>query len=422
MIKKPRLFYGWWIVLVMFLSAAFGGATIWYGFTALFDPLIAEFAWSYTAISVAASLRGAEFGLMDVVIGFLVDRISSRRIVFFGSILIGIGWLLLSLINSLTTFYIAFFIISAGATGISSVVFFATIARWFRKHLGLALGLASAGFGAGGFAVPFVVYLLDLVGFRMTAVIYGILAFIVGGLTTYVMRNRPEDVGLSPDGVVLSEENNTSEYTKNQKAELSVPSQDYSFKEAISKPTFWIITYISFVNSFCIIMVATHVMPYLEHIGYSRYVASIVAMMIPVTSIGGRLGVGWLSDFTDRKLIMLLTTVGALIGLVLFLYANLSFLLIAFVLLFGISYGGINVIRAAILGDYYGRRNVGSLIGLCLGIAALGGIGGPLLAGRIFDTTNSYTLAWLIIIGLLLVGVPLLLTIKRPPPVTQSSG
>ena len=72
------MFYGWWIVILAFVTTAYGGATVWYGFTAFFDPLIEEFAWSYTAISLAASLRGAESGLIDVVIGFLVDRFSIR--------------------------------------------------------------------------------------------------------------------------------------------------------------------------------------------------------------------------------------------------------------------------------------------------------------------------------------------------------
>ena len=105
------MFYGWWIVIFVFLASAFGGATIWYGFTAYFDPLINAFGWSYMAISLAASLRGAEVGLMDVIIGFLIDRLGGRRIILAGSVLVGIGYLMLSRINSLTTFYISFLII-----------------------------------------------------------------------------------------------------------------------------------------------------------------------------------------------------------------------------------------------------------------------------------------------------------------------
>ena len=123
------MFYGWWIVILSFIIGTYGGATIWHSFTTFFAPLIEEFGWSYTAISLAASLRGAEFGLMDVVVGFLVDRFSIRRIVLFGSIVVGIGWLILSRVNSLSTFYISFFIISTGAGGIAGVVFITLLTR-----------------------------------------------------------------------------------------------------------------------------------------------------------------------------------------------------------------------------------------------------------------------------------------------------
>ncbi|MFC1893735.1 MFS transporter [Chloroflexota bacterium] len=162
-----------------FFASAFSGAVIYYGFTAYFDPLVNEFGWSYTAISLAASFRSAELGMMDIVVGFLIDRFGSRRIIFTGSVLIGIGFLLLSRIDSLAAFYVSYLIICIGASGISSTVFYSAISRWFRKRLGIALGLAAAGFGAGGFGVPVIVYLLDLVGFRMVFVIIGIAAFIL---------------------------------------------------------------------------------------------------------------------------------------------------------------------------------------------------------------------------------------------------
>ena len=123
------MFYGWWIVILVFFAGVFGGATIWYGFTAYFDPLINEFGWSYTAISIAASLRSAEVGLLDAPVGFLIDRWGSRRIVFVSSILVCIGFLMLSRVNSLTTFYIAFAIIACGATGFGSVVFKAELGQ-----------------------------------------------------------------------------------------------------------------------------------------------------------------------------------------------------------------------------------------------------------------------------------------------------
>ena len=408
------MFYGWWIVALAFVTTAYGGATIWYGFTAFFAPLIKEFAWSYTAISLAASLRGAEFGLMDIVVGFLVDRFSIRRIILAASIVIGIGWLLLSRVNSLATFYIPFFIICTGATGISNVVFFSLITRWFRKRLGLALGLTAAGFGAGGFLVPGIVYLLDLVGFRMVFVIFGVAALIIGSFTAYFLRDWPHDIGCGPDGVPLYQGKYISEHVNIHSTAPIAPASDYTFKKAISTPAFWIITYVNATMAFSVMMVSTHVMPYLEHLGYSRHMAGIVAMMIPVMSIVGRLGIGWVSDFTSRRVILILMLLGEIVGIVLFLNLHLYYLLIPFVILFGISYGGIVVLRPGILGDYYGSTYIGSIIGVCMGLAAIGSIGGPLLAGWVFDTTSSYSLAWVVSGVFVLTGVPLVLLLRHP--------
>ncbi|MFC1593227.1 MFS transporter [Candidatus Omnitrophota bacterium] len=408
------MFYGWWIVLIAFLTSAFAGATVWYGFTAYFDPLVNEFGWSYTAISLAASFRGLEVGLMDIFVGLLVDRFGGRRIVLAGSIIMGIGYLMLSQVNTLTTFYISFFIIFIGASGASNVVLFQVVTRWFRKRLGLVIGLVSAGFGVSGFALPAIVYLLDILGFRLVFAVVGLAAILIGSFAALFLRSRPEDMGLYPDGAPLSE--NVPEPITSDIIMTVISQKDHSIKEAIADLAFWITTYAGLVTGLSTMMISTHVMPYLKHIGYPRYMSSLVAMMIPVTSIIGRLGIGWISDLVGRKRVFVIAMLGQTTGVVLFLFAQQPFLLVSSVILFSISYGGIIVLRPAVFQDYYGRSYIGSLLGLSLGIASLGSIAGPLLAGWIFDTTNSYSLAWVLCSVLLMVGVPLLLIMKKPLP------
>jgi len=410
------MFYGWFIVALFFFAGAFSGATLWYGFTAFFDPLMNEFGWSYTAISFAASLRGTEVALLDVFVGFLLDRFGSRRIILTASILICLGFLMLSQVHSLTTFYLSFVLISCGATGFGTLVCAWVLSRWFSKRLGLALGITTAGYGAAGFAVPVIVYLLNLLGFRSVFIIFGVLALVIGGLLTYFVRNRPEEIGCGPDGVPLHDGQHISEQVNTQTAKLIFPARDHTFKEAISRLPFWTITYVTVVAIFSVIMVTTHVMPYLEHLSYSRYTASIVAMMIPALSIIGRLGAGWASDYLNHKLALALMLMGQLVGVVLFLNAHLLFALIPFVVLFSVSYGGIFVLRLAVLKDYFGKAYIGSIMGLCFGLGAIGSVCGPPLAGWIFDTTGSYDLAWIISSVLLLIGIPLVLLTKSPSP------
>lgn len=408
------MFYGWWIIALLFFAGAFAGATVWYGFTAFFDPLMNEFGWSYTTISLAASLRGTEVALVDVFAGFLLDRFGSRRIILTASILMCLGFLMLSQVHSLTTFYLSFVLISCGATGFGGLVCAWIVSRWFSKRLGLALGITTAGYGAAGFAVPAIVYLLDLLGFRLVFIIFGALALVIGVLLTYFVRDRPEEIGYGPDGVPLDEGQHTAELGNTQTAKSIFPARDHTFKKAISRLPFWTITYVNVVTIFSVFMVTTHVMPYLEHLNYSRYTASIVAMMLSVLSIVGRLGAGWASDYLNHKLTLVLLLIGQLAGVVLFLNARLPFALIPSVVLFSVSYGGIFVLRPLILGDYYGRTHIGSIMGLCFGLGAIGSVCGPPLAGWMFDTTGSYDLAWIISSVLLLIGIPLVLLTKSP--------
>ena len=159
-------------------------------------------------------------------------------------------------------------------------------------------------------------------------------------------------------------------------------------------------------------MVSTHVMPYLEDLGYSRHLAGIVAMMIPIMSIAGRLSIGWVSDFIPRRALLTLMVLGEMVGILLFLNSHWFYLLIPSVILFGISYGGILVLRPVVLREYYGTTHIGSILGLHTGLSMTGSIVGPLLAGWIFDTTGSYSLAWTVSIVALFIGALLVFLLK----------
>jgi len=391
---------------------------VWWGFTAFFDPLIAKFGWSYTAISVAASLRGVEVGLVDIAAGFLLDRFGSRRIIFGGSLLVSAGYFLLSRVGSLSGFYAAYLLVCIGGTSLSNVVFFSLVSRWFRKRLGLAMGISAMGFGAGGFAVPVIVRLLDVLGLSLTFVVLGLAALVVGGVLALFVRNRPEDVGSGPDGTPLRSDAGSPASVHALAGGQDAGKAGFTFKEAISTQAVWIVTAVGVVNVFCVSIVTTHVMPYLGSAGYSRQYAGLVAMMIPVMSILGRVGAGWLSDLVSRKIVLLLAVLGECVAVVLFMYVRMTFLLIPFLIFFGFSWGGIAILRAVILREYYGTACIGSLIGLCLGLGQLGSISGPLFAGWIFDTTGSYTVAFTVTASLLLAAAPLVLLIKPPSSVS----
>ena len=182
-LKPPKVFFGWWIVGASVLIAMYVGGTIFYGFTAIFEPITKEMGWSYTQVSLAASLRGLEAGLTAPVIGVLADRWGPRRLIFGGTLITTMGLILLSRTTSLGMFYGSFALISVGMSCCTMTVLTTAVANWFQRKVGLAIGIAVSGFGLSGLLVPIMIKLIEMYEWRMTM---GIL-----GLTVWVFARWP---------------------------------------------------------------------------------------------------------------------------------------------------------------------------------------------------------------------------------------
>ena len=191
-----KVFYGWWIVLACFFISLYVGATVFFGVTAFVSPLREEFGWSYTQISFAASLRGLEMGIFAPIVGFFVDRFGSKNLLLAGTIISGMGLLLLSMTQSLTMFYASFLLLALGAGGCTSVVTMTAVANWFHKNVGIAFGVMASGWGASGLLVPLIVELIERYDWRITLVILGFGMWVLGVPLSFVIRNNPGQYGL----------------------------------------------------------------------------------------------------------------------------------------------------------------------------------------------------------------------------------
>ena len=407
-----KLFYGWWIVLACTVVGFYVGGVIVYGFSAFFQPLIEEFGWTYTQISFAASLRGMEMGILSPIVGFLVARFGSRKLILLGTITTGLGLLLLSFTRSLATFYGAFLLLSFGAGGCTNVVTMSVVANWFSKNVGKALGIVSSGLGAGGLIVPLIIWLIDIYGWRTTLAILGLGMWILGIPLSFVIRDKPEQYGFFCDGESLPDPK-TPVGNQNRGSEIS-------FKKAIRQKTFLYLMVVELIRMVIVFAVITHVIPYLSSVGTPRPTAGIVAAGIPLLSIVGRLGYGWLGDFHDKRYVMAATFCLIGIGMMAFCYMQRGWIFtILFLLFFAPGYGGNIVLGRAILREYFGRDSFGKLLGVLMGFASLGGIIGPTFAGWMFDTLRSYYFTWLIFCGLNGVAIMLILRIKPTTKVNQ---
>lgn len=400
-----KIFYGWWVVLASFITGLYVAGAIFYSFTAFIDPLVAEFGWSYTQISLASSLRGLEMGIFAPLVGILLDRYGPRKIMMIGMSIVGLSLVLLSNIHSLLMFYGCFLLLAFGAGGCTSVVVMGAVANWFKKKVGLAMGIAVCGFGASGLIVPIVVKLIEAFGWRHAFLYLGIGAWMIGIPLSMVIRNRPEDYGLLPDGESMNE----------NETDVSEEEQDIgiSFGQALKNRSFLLIVSAEWIRMMTVGTAITHIMPYLGSIGLSRSMAGFISAGIPVCSVIGRFGFGWIGDYIDKRYMIAIGLGMISIGLILFLYIQNSMIIVLiFLLTFAPGYGGGMSLRGAIIREYFGLASFGKMVGLTMGVSSVAGIIGPTLGGWVFDTFSSYAPLWVGFAVLNLMGILLILMVR----------
>jgi MFS family permease len=393
------------VVLACSLISFYVAGSIFFGFTAFFEPIAEEFSWSYTQISFAVSLRGLEMGIFAPIVGFLVDRFGPRKVIFSGTIMVGIGLLSLSFTQSLAMFYGAILLLAFGAGGCTSVVTMTAVVNWFHKKAGIALGVAGSGIGASGLMVLLIVYLIDNFDWRTTLIILALGMWAIGIPLALIIRNKPEDYGYLPDG--------QTQAVSVQNHEVQEKSVEVSLKQALKQKTFLYLNLVEALRMMTLMAVFTHVMPYLSSVGMQRASASIIAGAIPVLSIIGRFGFGWLGDYYDKKHVMMLTLGLIILGILTFSFMHMRWMIIPFLLLFPLGHGGSMVLRGSILREYFGRNSFGKMIGIIMGSSSIGGIVGPTLAGWSYDTWGSYQHIWYVFAGLLIIAFIFTFGLKR---------
>ena len=408
-----QIYYGWWIVLASFMVAFYVAGTIFYGFTAFIEPLAIEFGWSYTQISLAASLRGLEMGLFAPLVGILVDRFGSRKLMFSGVLVLGFSIILLGFTQSLAMFYVAFILIAFGAGGCTSVVTMTAVANWFDKNVGKAMGVMASGFGASGLIIPVIVWMIGAFGWRTALIILGIGMWIICIPAAFVMRNKPENGDNAPNGAKSDKSSHLSQRHTHAKR--------FRYKEILKNKSLLFVNLAEMVRFMALVAVVTHIMPYLSTMGISRASSGLMAAGIPLLSITGRFGFGWLGDIFEKKYIMAISYSLMGLGMLALCYVKLTGFIYIFLFFFSNGFGGITVLRGSFLREYYGRYNFGKYLGIMMGFGACGGIIGPTTAGWVFDRMESYYFVWLAFSALIGLAIILTLRIESKEELRKSS-
>ncbi len=414
---RSRIFYGWWIAGAYFVLNFYWAGTLLIGFSALFNPIREAFGLSALVATAAMQMRQGAAVVGSPLVGYLFDRFGPRPLILTATFFTAGGMSLLAFSHTTWQFFLAFAIASVGFAIFIAGTGPAAMTNWFVRHRGKAISIVLAGAGMGAFLIRVVVWLEGEWGWRTALVIIVIGLLIVGIPVSLMLRHRPEQYGLRPDG----EPPDAGPAEEAPVAPRLAPRADFGFRQALATRAFWSIAIASGFAAMGSTSVAFFFIPHLEDEGLSLATAAWAATAVGVIGVGSTLIAGWLSDYRDRSAIIMLAYLLQGGGIALFAFASSVWHLIPFVLLFGIGARATFPVVSSLLAEYFGRANFGKIQGVMFSAFTAGGVVGPLIAARIHDVYGTYTPAFAGYAVAMLVSMAAIGLVRRPRAVSLAS-
>jgi MFS family permease len=394
--KARKVFYGYWVMLACFVLHAIGSGEFFYGFSVFYTPILLEFGWSSAVTAGAFSLSRLEGGLEGPVVGWLVDRVGPRKLLVVGVVLSALGFFAMTQVDSVLLLYLVYGgLLSIGYnTGfVHSMA--SMVAQWFIRRRSFAMSIYALAAGIGGSViVPLLARSIAALGWRSTAMICGASLLVVGIPLSLIVRDRPEDMGLLPDGMDPSELKSAT--VGGSSPEGLGLETEFTARQVFETSTFWTLMLGECFRSFLLGSVVIHQIPYLMSIGLPEETAANILGLMITLSIIGRLAFGSLGDYWSKRKLLVIAMFLQAVGIFVFSQATGVLHAYAFVAIYGIAYGGAIPLLYSFRGELFGRRRYATISGAVAPFKMIGNVVGPVFAGYIFDVYGDYRLAFYI--------------------------
>jgi len=389
--RKPKIFYGWIIVIAAGCVILTMYGTL-FTFGVFFKPVLTEFGWTRAMTSGAFSLCILTHGVLSVVIGRSTDKYGPRIVVTACGISLGVGYLLMSQISSTWQLYLFYGILIGMGMGGAWIPQMSTIARWFEKRRGLATGIAASGEGIGILILaPLARWLISTYGWRTSYIVIGMIALALIISAAQFLKRLPEKIGLLPYG----REANATEIDPAKYHKSSV-TQDFSLSKAVKGRQFWMILALFFFFEFSILSTMNHIDIHATDIGIPETTAANILATIGGVSILGRIALGAFADKVGSKQAIITGLAILAVALLWLQLARVEWMLYLFAAIFGFAFGGLLVQISLIVAESFGLTFHGTIFGVISFGLIVGGALGPVVVGHIFDITGSYQQGFLI--------------------------
>jgi len=399
--RKPKFFYGYIVVAATFCIMVMAGG-VWIIFGVFFEPMLTEFGWTRAMLSGAVSLRIFLATLLGIAGGRLTDKFGPRPITTVCGLFLGLGFFLMSRISTIWQLYLVYGVItSVGMSGLW-VPMISTVSRWFVKRRGMITGIVLSGMSLGSIIMPpLATWLITTYGWRTSYTIVGLIAMIVIISAAQFVKRDPTKIGQLPDG------RNEVEVKS-----LDLPAKNLSLREAIHTRQFWTLCAVFGCLWFSAMAIWVHIVIHAIDLGISAISAANILAIMGGVGIASRILTGSLADKIGYKPALLIGFTLMSASFLWLLVAKELWALNLFAVIFGVGIAGLSVLEAPLIARLFGLGSLSVIMGSVEFASTTLSTPSSIVAGYIFDITGRYQLAFLICVGVSIMGFMLSLLLK----------
>jgi MFS family permease len=405
-----NFFYGYWIVLVGFISTTLSSGLGFYGFSVLNTSVAGEFGWSRGAVTVAFSVFIISAAAGSPIAGRLTDKHGPRKVLFLGTILMSIGLLLLSRTSAIWIFYLLHIFVGIGLVLLGIVPVSKIVCNWFYRSQGTVQGLTFTGIGVGGLIIAPLIGNFFVPNFGWRCAYLAMALSLLGTmlpLTIFVLKDTPHQKGLCPYG---QNEGNLP-YGNSAQTEGTI---DLSLEKALRTFTFWVVALTFMIYGMSMAAALQNQISILNEQGFATRAGMTALGVIGLFSGVAKLLFGYLCDHIDPKFAAAISYAAIAFSIIVMIRAQSLAHLFFYGMLFGLGQGGWAPNLAMLVVNYFGFRDYGSVLG-AVQLAFYAGMAvGPVIVGLTFDLTGSYRLTLFIVALLCFFSVPAIALIRNP--------
>jgi MFS family permease len=394
-------FYGWVIVAVVFITMAIG-VNARTAFSLFFPPIVAEFGWQRATTAGAFSFGFLVSAVLSPLLGKLMDRFGPRIVVELGVGLMAAGLLLASFISQPWHLYLTLgVLVGAGGVCLGYTGQALFLPNWFVRRRGFAMSIAFSGVGIGSIVLlPAVQSFIERQGWRSTCIALGVLILVLLTPLNLLLRKRPEELGLAPDGDAARPGSSINASLK--VVDPAWAAIDWTLRRAMHTSRFWWVASGYAAAMFAWYAVQVHQTKYLMEVGFSGQYAAWALGFVSLVAIPGQIALGHISDRIGREWVWTVGSLGfALSYAALLLMEKLpsAGLLWFMVITQGFLGYSLTSVIGAIPSEIFEGRHYGGIFGTLMGVGIVGGAIGPWVTGLAYDATGSYAPGFAIAIG-----------------------